>query len=80
MHLVDIICIGHIKIYLARNFSYVLHSLVRVMDIICIGYNLHSLIMVLDIVFIGHITSYLPHNVYPIFHIYSSSVSEWWTE
>ena len=30
-----------------------------------------------DIICIGHITSYLARNVYPIFLIYSSSVSDW---
>ena len=30
-----------------------------------------------DIICIDHITSYLAHNIRPIFHIYSSSVSDW---
>ena len=30
----------------------------------------------MDIICIGHITSYLARNVCPIFHIYSSSVSD----
>ena len=30
----------------------------------------------MGIIFIGHITSYLAYNVYPIFQIYSSSVSD----
>ena len=54
----DIICIGHIMSYLARNVSNILHSFVLVVDIICIG----------------HIIRYLDHNVHHILHIYSSSV------
>ena len=46
------------------------------MDIIYIGYIFHSFVLVMDIICIGHITSYLAHNVYTIFHIYSSSISE----
>ena len=30
-----------------------------------------------DNIFIGRINSYLAHNDHPIFHIYSSSVSDW---
>ena len=30
-----------------------------------------------DIFFIGHITNYLARNVRPIFHIYSSILSDW---
>ena len=31
----------------------------------------------MDILCVGHIMSYLTHNVRPIFHIYSLSVSDW---
>ena len=55
----DIVCIGHIGIYLACNVHHIIHSFILVMDII----------------FIGHITSYVSHNVPHILHIYSSSVN-----
>ena len=77
LHFADIIRIGHSTSYLARNVSHVFHSLVLVVDIICIGHILHSVVLVMDIVCIGRITSYLACNVCPIFHIYSSSVSDW---
>ena len=71
----DVIRIGHIKIYIDRNFRHVLHSFVLVMYIICIGHITHSFVLVMDILFIGHITRYLARNFHPIFHIYLYSVS-----
>ena len=65
--LVDIVCsswnirIVHITIYLDHNVHRILHIFV----------------LVVDIIFIGQIMSYLGRNVFPIFHIYSSSVSDW---
>ena len=70
-HFVDIIHIGHITIYLACNVCHVLHTLVLVVDIICIGHIIHILFLVMDIICIVHITSYLARNVNPIFQIYS---------
>ena len=60
-HFVDIIYIGHITSYLARNFCHVLYSSV----------------LVVDIIYISPITSYLARNIRPIFHIYSYSESDW---
>ena len=74
---VDIIRIGHITIYLACDVHLVLHSFVLVMDIIFIGHILHIFVLVVDIIYIGRITSYLTHNVRPIFHIYSYIESDW---
>ena len=61
LHFVDIIRIGHIMSYISRN--------------VCHG--LHSFVLVVDIIYIGHTMSYLSHNLHPIFHIYSSSESDW---
>ena len=55
LHFVDIIRIGQITSYLARN--------------VCHG--LHSFVLLIDIIYIGHIMSYLARNVYTILHIYS---------
>ena len=55
----DIIHIGHITSYLARNVSH----------------GLHSLVLVVDMIYIGYTTQYLARNVCSIFHIYSSSES-----
>ena len=60
-YLVDIIRIDHITSYLARN----------------VRQGLHSFVLVVDIIYIGHTISYLARNVRPIFHIYSSSESDW---
>ena len=51
---VDIICIGHITGYIARNVRHILQSFVMVVAIICIG----------------HITSYLARKIHHILHIY----------
>ena len=67
--------------------------IVDIIRILCIsilcGYYLHFVDIIhilwilwiyphfMDIICIGHITSYLARNVCPIFHIYSSSVSDW---
>ena len=59
----DIVRVGHITSYLARNFLPVLHIFIMV--------------LVGNIICIGHITSYLDFNVCLILHIYSSSVSDW---
>ena len=50
----DIICIGHITSYLARNVSNILYSFFLVVDIICIG----------------HIENYLACNVRHILQIH----------
>ena len=76
-HFVYIIFIGFIAIYLDRNVCHVLHSFVLVVDIIYIGNIINIFVLVVDIICIGRITSYLARNVHPIFHIYSSSVSDW---
>ena len=34
-------------------------------------------VLIVDIICIGHITSYLPRNVHPIFHIYPYNVDYW---
>ena len=72
----DIICIGQITIYLARNVFHIIQIFVLVVDIIWIGYIIHSFVLFMDIICIGHITSYLAHNIHPIFHIYSSIVND----
>ena len=75
-HFEGIICIGHIKNYLAHNVCHVIKSFVLVMNIIFIFQILNSLVLFVDIVCIGNITSYLACNVRPIFHIYLSSVND----
>ena len=54
---VDIICIGHITSYLARNVCHILHSFVLVVDIIFIGNIIHIFVLLVDIICICHIKS-----------------------
>ena len=68
-HSLDIIRIGHITSYLAHNICHVLHSLILVVDIICVDYILNSFVLVVNIICIGHIMIYLACNFCPIFHI-----------
>ena len=56
-----IIQIDPITSYLARN----------------VHHGLHNFVLVVDIIYIGHNMSYLARNDRPIFHIYSSSDSDW---
>ena len=60
-HFVDIIRIDHITSYLARN----------------VHHGLSSFVLFVDIIYIGHTARYLDNNFRHIFHIYSSSESDW---
>ena len=51
--------------------SYLAHNVLPALTVI------HSLILIVDVICIGPITSYLACNFHPIFHIYSSSVNAW---
>ena len=69
--------IVHIISYLACNVCHVLHIFVLLVDIICIGHILQIFVLVMNIIYIDHIARYLARSVCAIFHIYSSSVSDW---
>ena len=79
-HFVDIIRIGHITSYLARNVCHVLQVFILVMDVVCFCYILHSFVLVVDIICIGRNMSYLSLNFRPISHIYSYIVRYWFNQ